>query len=124
MENLTMNEYSKKKLDDTYLVVYAIKNEIKLYISLVTLSLYARSPFGLSIDCLVCLFLNLISSVLADIISIIVLTSLKNFLTMYIENIVKNINVTIEKNMLLFIKLKILFKIFKIIASFYNIYLK
>ena len=48
---------------------------------------------------------------MADIISMIVLTSLKNFLTMYIENTVKNINVTIEKNMLLFIKLKILFKI-------------
>ena len=30
MENLTMNEYSKKKLDDTYLVVYAIKNEINI----------------------------------------------------------------------------------------------
>lgn len=30
MENLTMNEYSKKRLDETYLVVYAIKNEINI----------------------------------------------------------------------------------------------
>ena len=40
---------------------------------------------------------------------------------MYIENIVKKINATIEKNTLLFMKSKILFKIFKIIASFLNI---
>ena len=30
MNNLTINECSKKKLDDTYLVVYAIKNEVNI----------------------------------------------------------------------------------------------
>ena len=30
MEKITMNECSKKRLDDTYLVVYAIKNEINI----------------------------------------------------------------------------------------------
>ena len=30
MEKLTMNDCTKRKLDDTYLVVYAIKNEINV----------------------------------------------------------------------------------------------
>ena len=30
MENLTLNEITKKKLDETYVVVYAIKNEINI----------------------------------------------------------------------------------------------
>ena len=30
MNNLTLTECSKKKLDETYLVVYAIKNEINM----------------------------------------------------------------------------------------------
>ena len=30
MNELTMNECSKRKLDDTYLVVYAIKNDINI----------------------------------------------------------------------------------------------
>ena len=30
MKKLTLAEYSKRKLDDIYLVVYAIKNEINL----------------------------------------------------------------------------------------------
>ena len=30
MEKLTLSECSKRKLDETYLVVYAIKNEINL----------------------------------------------------------------------------------------------
>ena len=30
MKKLTLNECSKKKLDDTYLVVYAIKNEVNI----------------------------------------------------------------------------------------------
>ena len=30
MENLTLNELTKKKLDETYIVVYAIKNEINI----------------------------------------------------------------------------------------------
>ena len=30
MNELTMNECSKRKLDDTYLVVYIIKNDINI----------------------------------------------------------------------------------------------
>ena len=30
MEKLTMNEYTKKKLDNIYLVIYAIKNEVNI----------------------------------------------------------------------------------------------
>ena len=30
MESLKLNELIKKKLDDTYVVVYAIKNEINI----------------------------------------------------------------------------------------------
>ena len=30
MNQLTLNECSKRKLDETYLVVYAIKNEINI----------------------------------------------------------------------------------------------
>ena len=30
MENLTLSECAKRKLDETYLVVYAIKNEINI----------------------------------------------------------------------------------------------
>ena len=30
MENLTINEYIKKKLDDTYLAIFAIKNEVNI----------------------------------------------------------------------------------------------
>ncbi len=30
MNKLTLNECSKRKLDETYLVVYAIKNEINM----------------------------------------------------------------------------------------------
>ena len=30
MNKLTMNECSKKRLEDTYLVVYAIKNEVNI----------------------------------------------------------------------------------------------
>ena len=30
MNKLTMNEYLKRKLDKTYLVIYAIKNEVNI----------------------------------------------------------------------------------------------
>ena len=30
MENLTLNELTKRKLEDTYVVVYAIKNEVNI----------------------------------------------------------------------------------------------
>ena len=30
MKKLTMNDCSKRKLDDTYLVIYAIRNEINI----------------------------------------------------------------------------------------------
>ena len=30
MENLTLNELTKRKLEDTYVVVHAIKNEVNI----------------------------------------------------------------------------------------------